>query len=301
MTFEADRGAGLPTVCPFVAFADERDLRAAEPDRRHRCYAEARPAPRALTHQTRYCLSPGFTACPTFQDWATSEGAQVADDAVPTTAAASVGFFDEPEAAAVADPSRNGTSEDFAEAGSDQIAGAGADQVAGAGADEFADQVAEESAGAAASGAPARVPDWDRPRPRRDYPRLGRSRRIAPVVAGLIVLAIAALALFLLPSIITGMFGRNPPSPNASASPTVGVTATPGPPTPTPAPASVVYVVRAGDTMSKIAMQFDVGLEELIAANPEIGDPDKITVGDQLTIPTPGASPGASPTGSAAP
>ncbi|MDP9270157.1 MAG: hypothetical protein M3P14_04160, partial [Chloroflexota bacterium] len=68
MTLAADRGAGLPMVCPFVAFADERDLRAAEPDHRHRCYAEPRPAPRALAHQTRYCLSPGFTSCPTFQD-----------------------------------------------------------------------------------------------------------------------------------------------------------------------------------------------------------------------------------------
>src|SRR5207247_1845127 len=79
MTLEADRGAGLPTVCPFVAFADDRDLRAAEPDHRHRCYAEPRPSSRALAHQARFCLSPGFTSCPTFQDWASREAAHVAD------------------------------------------------------------------------------------------------------------------------------------------------------------------------------------------------------------------------------
>jgi LysM domain-containing protein len=72
---------GLPIVdgapaCPFVAFEDDRDERAASPDHRHRCYAEARPAPRALAHQEAYCLSPAFPVCPTFQDWARREAAR---------------------------------------------------------------------------------------------------------------------------------------------------------------------------------------------------------------------------------
>lgn len=71
---------GLPIVdgapaCPFVAFEDERDERSTRPDHRHRCFAEARPAPRALAHQEAYCLSPAFPACPTFQDWARREAA----------------------------------------------------------------------------------------------------------------------------------------------------------------------------------------------------------------------------------
>ena len=72
---------GLPIVdgapaCPFVAFDDDRDARATSADHRHRCYAEVRPAPRALAHQEAYCLSSAFPVCPTFQDWAKREAAQ---------------------------------------------------------------------------------------------------------------------------------------------------------------------------------------------------------------------------------
>src|SRR5436309_10788861 len=72
---------GLPIVegapaCPFVAFEDDRDERADRPDHRHRCFAEAVPAPRALAHQEAYCLSSAFPVCPTFQDWARREAAQ---------------------------------------------------------------------------------------------------------------------------------------------------------------------------------------------------------------------------------
>ena len=70
---------GLPTegapACPFVAFEDDRDGRSSAPDHRHRCFAEPRPAPRALAHQEAYCLSSAFPVCPTFQDWARREAA----------------------------------------------------------------------------------------------------------------------------------------------------------------------------------------------------------------------------------
>ncbi|MFL5777555.1 MAG: LysM peptidoglycan-binding domain-containing protein [Chloroflexota bacterium] len=72
---------GLPLAdgapaCPFVAFDDDRDARSQTPDHRHRCYAEAKPAPRAIAHQEAYCLSSAFPVCPTFQDWARREAAQ---------------------------------------------------------------------------------------------------------------------------------------------------------------------------------------------------------------------------------
>ena len=62
-------------ACPFVAFDDERDARSDRPDRRHRCFAEPEPAPRALAHQEAYCLSSAFPVCPTFQAWARREAA----------------------------------------------------------------------------------------------------------------------------------------------------------------------------------------------------------------------------------
>jgi len=46
-----------------------------------------------------------------------------------------------------------------------------------------------------------------------------------------------------------------------------------------------VYVVQPGDTMSKIAKQQGVPLKDLIAANPQIKDPNKIYVGQGLKIP----------------
>ncbi len=73
-----DRGfssADGSSTCPFVAFEDDRDERADRPDHRHRCFAEADPAPRAFAHQEAYCLSSAFPVCPTFQDWARREAA----------------------------------------------------------------------------------------------------------------------------------------------------------------------------------------------------------------------------------
>jgi len=94
MTAMTDRG--LPIVdgapaCPFVAFEDDRDARATSPDHRHRCYAEPRPAPRALAHQEAYCLSSAFPVCPTFQDWARREAARSRGGA-PTAPSASAGM-----------------------------------------------------------------------------------------------------------------------------------------------------------------------------------------------------------------
>jgi len=63
-------------ACPFVAFEGDRDERSDRADHRHRCYAEVRPAPRAAAHQDAYCLSAGFAACPSFQDWARREAAR---------------------------------------------------------------------------------------------------------------------------------------------------------------------------------------------------------------------------------
>ena len=65
-------------ACPFVAFEDDRESRAASPDHRHRCYAELVPSPRAAAHQEAYCLSSAFPVCPTFQDWARREAARTA-------------------------------------------------------------------------------------------------------------------------------------------------------------------------------------------------------------------------------
>ena len=47
------------------------------------------------------------------------------------------------------------------------------------------------------------------------------------------------------------------------------------------------YVVAKGDTFSMIAQRFGVTVEGLLAANPSLKNPNKISVGDGIVIPTP--------------
>lgn len=53
----------------------------------------------------------------------------------------------------------------------------------------------------------------------------------------------------------------------------------------TPPAFSDQYRVRSGDTMRKIARAFGVSLAALIAANPQIKDPDRIKVGQVIHVP----------------
>lgn len=47
----------------------------------------------------------------------------------------------------------------------------------------------------------------------------------------------------------------------------------------------MTYTVRPGDTMSKIAMRNGVTVAQLLQANPQVTDPNRIRVGDVLNIP----------------
>ena len=132
------------------------------------------------------------------------------------------------------------------------------------------------------------APEWERARPMEAYPTL-RSRRLSelsipPLLVGVVALAIAAAVLFALP----GLLGFGNPSAGGSAQPTVPVTTaliTPAP-TPIPEPTDQTYVVKSGDTLSRIAGRFGVTLDELIAANAEtLPDPNKLQIGDRLIIP----------------
>jgi len=49
---------------------------------------------------------------------------------------------------------------------------------------------------------------------------------------------------------------------------------------------SVVYTVKPGDSMWKIASKYQVGVSELIAANPSIKNPNVIYPNQKITIPT---------------
>ena len=97
-------------------------------------------------------------------------------------------------------------------------------------------------------------------------------------------IAIAALALFMLPALL----GIGSGGPGASPSPTAAAATPTAAPTVPPAPTPKVYVIKSGDTLSKIASRNGVTLEELLAANKDtIKNPNKIAIGDEIIIPTP--------------
>ncbi|MYL32521.1 SafA/ExsA family spore coat assembly protein [Pontibacillus yanchengensis] len=56
-------------------------------------------------------------------------------------------------------------------------------------------------------------------------------------------------------------------------------------PTITSAQQSDTYVVKRGDTLWKISKKYQIGLSEIISANPQFNNPDLIYPGDKVTIP----------------
>ncbi|MEX1169341.1 MAG: LysM peptidoglycan-binding domain-containing protein [Chloroflexota bacterium] len=73
-----------------------------------------------------------------------------------------------------------------------------------------------------------------------------------------------------------------------SIRPTVEATATATPePSPEPSLEMTIYVVRKGDTLVAIAARYNVTLDALRAANPEVTDPRKLQIGTKLNIPSP--------------
>jgi LysM repeat protein len=132
-------------------------------------------------------------------------------------------------------------------------------------------------------------PAWERARRYEAYPTI-KTRTAMPGLPRVAVLAVAlaigALGVFLLPTLVGIGGGGGGPTPGPSGSGAVA-TASPSPSTP-PAPTAQVWVVKAGDTMSKIAARFGITPEALCAANKTtIKNCDKIKIGDQITIPAP--------------
>ena len=147
-----------------------------------------------------------------------------------------------------------------------------------------------------------RGPDWERPLRRESYPTLHMPVGLPHVPRlwlGLVALVVAALLLFLLPTLLPGFFGAQPaatPAPTASSAPSISIA-----PTPPPQPTPFVYTVVQGDTLSGIATKYGLTVSELLKANPQIKNENQLAIGDKLTIPVKSSSGGAVPgTGGAA-
>jgi len=132
-------------------------------------------------------------------------------------------------------------------------------------------------------------PSWEQPRHFEEYPTLkspGRAGIPRVAIYALVVLLVGA-GLFAAPFIFKGMGGggdQASPTPASSAS---AVPSAETSPTAVPTPDQVVHVVKSGDTISKIAALYGVTIDDILAANPTITDPNKIAVGDKIVIPQP--------------
>jgi LysM repeat protein len=82
------------------------------------------------------------------------------------------------------------------------------------------------------------------------------------------------------------------PRPSATPEPTATLPPTETP-LPTPTSANRTYTVESGDTLLAIALQFDVSVAAIIAANPGI-NAESLSIGQELIIPPAGTAPPAS-------
>jgi len=154
------------------------------------------------------------------------------------------------------------------------------------------------------------VPSWERSH--YDVPDPGRSSRrgggrdifslLTVVFSVLAVVTLVALVVIMLPALFGGSPGGATPTPTLAA----GLTPTPltsATAAPTSQATWQTYTIQLGDSLYGIADKFNVTYDQLLAANPQITDPDFIVVGQVINVPppsyvapTPTAAPTAEPT-----
>jgi LysM repeat protein len=313
-----------PSVCPFLAFEDDRDHRSDSPDYRHRCFAAPEPEPRAFPHQERYCLSDDFARCPVFLDWARQEAAGVKLRGAETAAtlgaaaAAALGEDGEPTPAFLASRPRPSSAEAASAADAGLSSRKATDATATLWTYEGENKRTAPSAPTPPSslGAPAVAmarrgpshPGWENPPRLESFPRLrSREDRRAnqPLVFAAILIAVVMVALALFPILTSSKSGTPGASGSAGASGS-GLQGAVQSATPklSAEPTFFQYLVKSGDMMWTIANKFNILQADLIAANPQISDPSKLLAGyTVLNIPPPGwhASPTSQPTASPSP
>jgi nucleoid-associated protein YgaU len=119
---------------------------------------------------------------------------------------------------------------------------------------------------------------------------------LATAIVVVAILALGVAGVIFLPGLIAGRpaatttpaitlaptFLSSPTLPVASGTPiaTLAPTATPD-----PGATPRLYTIKSGDTLRRIAQRFDVTVADILAANPQITDPNHIVPGQVITIP----------------
>jgi LysM repeat protein len=139
-------------------------------------------------------------------------------------------------------------------------------------------------------------PTWERIQRFEAYPTIKTKTgmRGAPRIAVLAgAVGIAAIALFMLPALL-GIGGG--PSSSVKPGGSGGASTASPAPTAVPAPTPLVYIVKKGDNLGKIAKKHGVTIDELLAVNPEITNPNEISLGQVIVIPLSASDPPPKPT-----
>jgi LysM repeat protein len=107
---------------------------------------------------------------------------------------------------------------------------------------------------------------------------------IPRIVVLAIIVALGALFFLFLPAFL-GLGGKGGPvASSESPSPSPSESAAP---TPEPVATPILYTIKKGETLSHIATAHGVTLQQLLAANKSIKNPNNIREGQQITIPVP--------------
>jgi nucleoid-associated protein YgaU len=263
-------------VCPFIATGTDSSKRSSQANAAHSCFAKRPAEPIDLQRQGEICLTPTFTACPIFLAWASREAAQTIDAPAPQPLP-----FGTPAASAPVDLAAATLGIDEVEGEYDELPEGSIWSTAPTPADPgFELSPSEEERVRVVPLHKRRSMDDEAPRAALRLPKIPGGTRGA---AALLVLA--AVVLFSLPTILKGVNGfiaGVTATPTPSASPTSDVSPSP---TPTPTPEAVLYRVKSGDTLGKIAEKFQVSIDVIMSANPEITSPELIRAGQEIIIP----------------
>ena len=138
-----------------------------------------------------------------------------------------------------------------------------------------------------------------------DSPPGDRFGGVITAIAVIAILAMGVAGVIFLPGLLAGggpertaapsiAIASGLPTSQPSALSTPGVSEAPptqaptvGPPTATPTPEAspILYRIKAGDNLARIARRFDTTVEEILALNPQIENPNHIQVGQVIEIP----------------
>lgn len=265
------------SVCPFIAMGADSSKRSSQPNAAHSCFAKRPAEPIDLQRQGEICLTPAFVACPIFLAWASREAAQTIDAPAPQPLPLGT-----PTASAPVDLAAASLGTDEAMDEYDDVPEGSIWSAAPTASDPgFELSPAEEERVRVVPLHKRRSMDDEAPRAALRLPRIPGGTRGA---AALLVLA--AVVLFSLPTILKGVNGfiaGVTATPTPSASPTSEVSPSP---TPTPTPEAVLYRVKSGDTLGRIAGIYQVSIDVILSANPNIDRTTLIIyVGQELIIP----------------